>query len=100
MVTWFVKQCFSDQRSLTPHKYSVCIEVILGLSQQLYDKTIRVSRGSKSKNPDLGEYSNMLAKLTITSLPLHKHLHLKHTAYNNYASKHKVTKTCNFHPFP
>ena len=76
MVTWFVKQCYSDQRSLTPPKYSVCIEVILGLSQQLYDKTIRVSRGCKSNNPDLGEYSNMLAKLTITSLPLHKHLHL------------------------
>ena len=76
MVTGFVKQCYSDKRSLTPHKYSVCIEVILGLSQHLYDKTIRVSRGCKSNNPDLGEYSNMLAKLTITSLPLHKHLHL------------------------
>ena len=76
MVTGFVKQCYSDKRSLTPHKYSVCIEVIVGLSQQLYDKTIRISRGSKSKKPDLGEYSNLLAKLTITSLPLHKNLHL------------------------
>ena len=42
MVTWFVKHCSSKTKVFTPHKYSVCIEVILGLSQNLYDKTIRV----------------------------------------------------------
>ena len=52
------------------------MDVILGSSRDSYDKTIRVSRGCKSNNPDLGDHSNMLAKLTITSLPLHKHLHL------------------------
>ena len=99
MVTGFVKQCYSDKQSLTPHKYLVCVEVIFGLSQHLYDKTIRVSRGCKSKNPDLGEHSNMLAKTDPHKSPSPQALTLNHTAYNNYASKHKVTKTCNFHPF-
>ncbi len=35
MVTWSVQALTSKQRSITPYEYSVCIGVILGLSQAL-----------------------------------------------------------------
>ena len=50
------------------------------LSQDSYDGTIRVSRGSKSYGYGLGEQHKPLAKVNIAQnhmtpcLPLHKHL--------------------------
>ena len=77
MVIWSVKAMLSKQRNSTPHK-KVCIKVILGLSQHSNDKTIRVSRRSKS-HIWTQESTQSLAKMTITNLPLHKHLHLKYS---------------------
>ena len=48
MVTWLVKHWYSQHRYFTPHKHSVCMDVILGLSQNSFNRTIRVAGGRKS----------------------------------------------------
>ena len=83
------KQCFSKQRYFTPHKYSVGIPVIIGLSQTVYDKTIRVTRGSKSEYKfDLGEYNqtSFIISHDKSPSPHELTLHILHKIICRYKS--------------
>ncbi len=92
------KQCYSNI-GLTSHKKSVCIEVMLGQSPQLYDETLRVSRGKTGKSC-LRRILKNVDKYILYKVSLSTNTDTKTILDKQTCKYHRVTKTCIFHPYP
>ena len=88
MVTCLVQVPIVNKDVNTQQKHSVCLNMILGISQVLYDQTIRVSWGNKSslwwlRRALQTQHKCLMTEVKTSSLPLHIELTLLCVAYHD-----------------